>query len=451
MRWLLVKDLQILRRSPLQAGVLVVYPIAIALMIGFALSSPPGRPTVAIYSGIPTSKVIHLGSTRVDVGSLAEQLFTSVRPLREPSPEAAIAQVRDGHALAALIIPDDLTSEIESLVTSGTGTPTVQVVLNGSNPLERQFAEQALQSRIAQAEQALSKLVLKVALGDLQVVLGGGSVNLLNRQIPLLGLQRSRTILGAQIATHPGDAALRRALGQVVNFANLAIDGLTFAGPVLGSIGTPVTVQQTVVAGRSTPTDSYAVAIAAVVSLMFVALLLAAGLLALEGSEHAYPRLVRGLVAPEALLAEKILLASACAAAVTLVMAAIVSSFVSLDWGRFELWVVSIALAGLAFGSLGVALGGLAREVAGASLLAFLCSLPVAFVALVPSTSVSGGVEDVLKVVSFVFPFKAGLDAVSNAFSGTPTGIVLPLLHLVVLTVVYAAGARLALRRFAAA
>ena len=43
MRWLLVKDLQILKRSPLLVALLVVYPVVIALMIGFALSSPPGE------------------------------------------------------------------------------------------------------------------------------------------------------------------------------------------------------------------------------------------------------------------------------------------------------------------------------------------------------------------------------------------------------------------------
>ena len=53
MRWLFVKDLQILRRSPLLVGLLVVYPIAIALMIGFALSSPPGKPKVAFYNEVP--------------------------------------------------------------------------------------------------------------------------------------------------------------------------------------------------------------------------------------------------------------------------------------------------------------------------------------------------------------------------------------------------------------
>ena len=35
MRWLLLKDLQILRRSPLLVGLLIIYPIAISLLIGF--------------------------------------------------------------------------------------------------------------------------------------------------------------------------------------------------------------------------------------------------------------------------------------------------------------------------------------------------------------------------------------------------------------------------------
>ena len=36
--FLLLKDLQILRRSPLQALLLVAYPVLIALLVGFAIS-----------------------------------------------------------------------------------------------------------------------------------------------------------------------------------------------------------------------------------------------------------------------------------------------------------------------------------------------------------------------------------------------------------------------------
>ena len=182
---------------------------------------------------------------------------------------------------------------------------------------------------------------------------------------------------------------------------------------------------------------------------MFVTLLLASGMLALERSEHAYSRLVRGLISKTALLAEKIVLSAGCAAAVTVLMAAFISLFVHLDWGRFELWVLALAFGGLAFGALGVAIGGLAREVSVASLMAFLISLPIAFIALIPGDAVSGTLKKVLDAVSFVFPFKAALQAVSNAFTGTAPGIVGPLIHLAVLTVVFAALARLTLRRYA--
>ena len=53
MKALLVKDLLILRRSRLLVGVLVVYPIAIALLIGLAISRGPGKPKVAIVDQTP--------------------------------------------------------------------------------------------------------------------------------------------------------------------------------------------------------------------------------------------------------------------------------------------------------------------------------------------------------------------------------------------------------------
>jgi ABC-2 type transport system permease protein len=452
MRWLLVKDLQILRRSPLLVGLLIVYPIAIALMIGFALSSPPGKPKVAFYSQIAPGKGrISFGSQQINVSKYATQLFQSIQPIVVHSRTAAIAKVRDGEASAALIIPADIIGQIQSLVTQGVGSPSVQLILNSRDPLERQFAQQAISLRLSQVEQAVSRQVLRVAVSDLHQVLNGGTVQLLGQNVPLLGLRNSRTIIQGAISALPPRSALRLPLSQVVGFADLAITGLGFATPVLSSIGAPLTVQQTDLAGRTTPTDTYAVAIAVVVSLMFVTLLLAAGMLALERSENAYSRLVRGLVSPSRLLSEKVTLAAGCAAVASLIMAAAVSLFVHLDWARFELWVVALAIGGLAFGALGVAIGGLAREVSAASLLAFLLSLPIAFVALVPGAAVSGGVRAVLDVIAFVFPFKAALQAASSAFSGTPPGIGLPLVHLVVLTLVFAALARLALRRFVSA
>jgi ABC-type multidrug transport system permease subunit len=251
------------------------------------------------------------------------------------------------------------------------------------------------------------------------------------------------------VSSLPASSPLRPALKQVVNFADLAIEGLGFASPVLGSIGNPLTVNRTELAGHTTPTDSYAVAIAVIVSLMFVTVLLAAGMLAIEREEHAYSRLVRGLVSPGRLLSEKVVLSAGCAAAVTLLMSAAVSLFVHIAWSRFPLWVLALVFGGLAFGALGVAIGGVAREVRAASLLAFLLTLPIAFVALIPANAVSGGLKAVLDAVAFVFPFKAALQAISNAFTGASPGIGVPLVHLAVLTCVFGVLARIALRRFA--
>ena len=450
MRWLLVKDLQILRRSPLLVALLIIYPITLALMIGFALSSPPGKPKVAFLTQVRKGQGrIHFGSQNINISSYTEQLFASIQPIIVQSQAEALAAVKSGRAAAALIVPADIPAQIQSLVTTGIGSPTVRLILNTKDPLEQQFADQAIQARLNEVEQAVSKQVLRVAVVDLQQVLGGGSIQFLGQSFPLLGLRDSRTLLRRVIASLPAKSPLRAQLNRVVGFADIAIQGLAFAGPVLGSIGTPLTVDQTQISGRTTPTATYAVTIAVIFSLMLVTLLLAAGMLALEREEHAFARLVRGLVSPGALLAEKVVLAGGLAAAMAMVMAAGVSSVVPLEWSRFPLWLVSLAMAGLAFGALGVAIGGLAREVRAASLLAFMLSLPIAFVALVPASAVSGGLGSVLDTVAFVFPFKPSLDAVNNAFSGTAPAIGWPLVHLALLAVVFGGLARVAVRRLA--
>ncbi|HWD70077.1 MAG TPA: ABC transporter permease [Solirubrobacteraceae bacterium] len=449
MRWLLAKDLRILQRSPVLLGTLVIYPIVIALLIGFAVSTPPGRPRVAVYSGVQAGHgTIAFGSQRVSLAKYAKQLYRSIDPLPAGSPQQAVADVRDGRALAALIIPADIDQQIQELIETGAGNPTVRIVLNGHNPLERDLAQQAIQARVDDVQTAVSRQLMKLVIVDLQKVLNGGSVSFLGHTLHLLGLKGIRAIVQETIASLPHGSKQRPALQQVADFANVAIDGLELGSPEIGGVTTPLTVQESDVSGATTPASSYAIAIAAVVLLMFVTLVVAAGMLALERSENAYRRLVRGLVRPELLLAEKVVLASVCALAMTLAMSAVISIFVPLQWSRFELWVLALALGAVAFAALGVAVGALARDVSIASLLAFLISLPVAFVALVPSTAISGGLDTVLGVVSFVFPFRAALEAVANAFTGSQPAIGLPLLHLALLAAAFAALARLALLRF---
>jgi hypothetical protein len=170
-------------------------------------------------------------------------------------------------------------------------------------------------------------------------------------------------------------------------------------------------------------------------------------MLALEREENAFGRLVRGLISRTGLLAEKIGLAGLCAWLLAAAMLAVLVGLLDLGWSRTPAWLVALAFAALAFAALGVAIGGLAREVRAASLLAFMIALPIAALALVPSGAVGGTLYDLIRIVSGAFPFKPALDALDAALNGGD--LLGPLAHLLGLTAAFGALARLALRRFA--
>src|SRR3954452_9712530 len=110
----------------------------------------------------------------------------------------------------------------------------------------------------------------------------------------------------------------------------------------------------------------------------------------------------------------------------------------------------AILFSGAALGAAGAALGAAARELRAVSLLAFMVTLPVAFLSLVPSGAVSPVVFDAIRYLTALFPFKPALQAISAALDAPGPGLGGPLLHLAILTLAHARIARLALRRFAA-
>jgi len=445
MRWLLLKDLRILRRSPLLVALLVLYPVVIAVLIGFALSRGPDKPEVAFYNGLEgQSAVVELGGDRIDLASEGRRLFDAIDPVRVDSRKEAIQKVKDGDVLGALIIPSDLATNIQSSLEPG----TVEVYFNAEDPAKRQFVENTIKAQVQSANAALTKRVAKEALKLLDLISTGGEYSFLGQSFDVLGLERAEQILAQAKADLPAGSAERDELDRVIAFGKLARENLSFSDEVLAVVGEPIRVKATALDGGTTSLSSFAVALAVAVSLMFITLLLAAGTLALEREENAFSRLVRGLVSKTGLLAEKAGLAAVCSISVCLVMMAGLGLFVELDWARFPLWLAALALGALAFAALGLAIGALTRDVRAASLLAFMLCLPLAFLALVPSGAVAPALYDVTRAVSAAFPFKPALDALDAALNdaGDIGG---PLLHLAGLTVAFGALGRLALGRFA--
>ena len=460
MRWLLIKDIQILRRSPLLLALLVIYPIVIAVLIGFALSRGPDKPRVAFVNQLPAEQnQLDLGGEEIDLSDYADTLFESIEPVRidcskqtpEECKEEGLEKVRNGDVLAALVIPEDITQRVQALQSlQATDPPTVEVFYNAEDPVKARYVQDTIKSRGQDANAALTKKLTEVALSYLDLIVEGGSVSLpiLGGEIEILGLERAEAIVRAAQAELPDGSEAVRQLQRVERFGRLARENLDLSDEILGTIGTPIRIDSQVVSGGTTPLSTFAAAVAIAISLMFVTVLLAAGTLALEREENAFRRLVRGLVSPTALLAEKALLSAVCSAIVGLVMLCGLALFVDLDWGRFPLWLAALAAGSLGFAALGLAIGALAREVRAASLLAFMLALPIAFLALVPSGAVSAALYDVIRVISALFPFKPTLDAMDAALNDTGD-LGGPLLHLAALTLGLGALARLALRRFA--
>lgn len=449
MRWLLLKDLQILRRSPLQAVLLVAYPVLIAVLVGFAISRGPEKPRVAYLNEVPSGARILVGGQQLPAAGVSDRICRRVECVDVGDRAEAIQEVESGDTMAALILPANLVDKINSLSTLTPGTPKVEVLVNESDPVKAQLVNERITTLLAQANLSIARRIAGEGGHYLRLLIDGGELPVLGQSIHILGLRAAAQILTAlEPALPPGP--LRTSLRQVTSFAQQARDNLDVAGPLIDRLAQPIEINKVTVGGSSPPLETFAIAVAATLTLAFVAVLLVAGSLALEREENAFPRLTRGLVSREALLAEKVLLGVAVGLVVTLLMLAGLEIFVPLQWSRIALWLAAILLGGAALAAAGAALGAVAREVRAVSLLAFMVTLPIAFLSLVPSGSVGSGLFDAIKVATAVFPFKPALEAMTAALDSAGGGLGGPLLHLAILTVAYGALARLALRRFAA-
>ena len=427
MRWLLLKDLQILRRSPLlrrrcwcstrcrraarRRGA-VVGPVEAEGRV---------RQPRAAGRGARSSSA----AQQLDATAYAAELFEHVDPIRVDTREEAIAKVESGEALGALVIPPDVIDRLQGTLAPrrrrprrrSRSTTAPRTRSSGATSRRRSTPRWPTRTRRSRDE------IFKEAARYLNLIVAGGerSTCRWSATVDILGLRNAQTIIDAAIAGLPEDSPSRvgARAGRRASRASRPTTS-TSRKPILASIAQPGrrSRRRSIAGHRTRRSTCSASRSRSSISLMFVTLLLAAGMLALEREENAFGRLVRGLVSRTGLLVEKIGLAALCAWALAAVMLAVLVAFLDLDWSRTPAWLVALAFAAVAFAALGVAIGGLTREVRAASLLAFMLALPIAALALIPSGAVSGTLYDVIRIVSGAFPFKPALDALDAALSG---------------------------------
>ncbi len=447
MRWLLLKDLQILCRSPAQLVLLVVYPVLLALLVGFALTRGPAESTVALYNAASPDTTLGIEKAKLSGAQIREQLCDRVECVDASSRREALDLVASGTATAAVILPKELASQIRSLATIAPQRPSIEIVVNGSDTLENQVVDDRIESMLAQANLLIAKKLATGAVGYLDLLGEGGHIDLLGQRAEVLGLRNAARILREVRAGMPPGRD-RDKLDDALRFARLAAANLDLAQPMLRAIAQPIQARKVEVGGKAPSLSTFAIAATATLALMFVTVLLVAGSLALEKEENAFTRLVAGLAGRTRILLAKLGLGTVVGFGVILILLAVMTAFLPIQWSRSPLWLLAVAVAALAFAAVGAALGAVTREVRAASLGAIMLCLPLALLSLVPADAVGDLIRTVITAVTALFPFRPALDAIGSGLELSGGGVWLSLLHLLLLTAAYGAVARLALRRF---
>ncbi|MGB2952312.1 MAG: ABC transporter permease [Gaiellaceae bacterium] len=369
------KDAVVLRRSPLLLGLLIAYPLVIALLVGLVAGYANARPRVAFVDEDNLPHEIVLGGHRFNVDRTINEVGKEVRLVRLDRREAQ-RELGNGKVVAVLTVPPGFVSTLQGLVQS----PRLEVQIARGILASR--VEQQMQALVYRLNRQLQRAYIGTNLGYVRLILNGGHGTILGRRFDVLGLA------GAQRLLHrlPPSPQAR----QVEDFIHDARIGLARTGGALAATAHPI-VPAEVHGGRtwalSADVQSYAIAL----TISFLALVLAAGSLAAERDENVIARLARGLLTFGQLVWSKVALAAALALGLGIAVAVVFGIVIDVGdvsggepWQRLPLLALGLLLAGGALGALGALLGALAREARTASLVALLVVLPVVFLGLVP-------------------------------------------------------------------
>ena len=445
-RLLLGKDLRVLRRSPALLTALVLYPLLFAVLVGLVVRFASDRPTVAFVDldGLP--KELTLAGESFDVQNVIEQVNDRAE-LVPMSEEEAEQQLETGEVVAAIVVPRGFAARLRGMVES----PEL-VLRTGRGGLAGRFELQT-EALVYRLNRLLQEAYIAANLEYVQLLVEGGEASFLGEEFDVVGLDEADELL-ASLRTRTSDPDALAEIDELANFVDEAKLALEQTDETLSATANPIELAIDREAGRTWLLGAQLQAYALALTLAFVCVLLAAGAVAAERDENVVGRLVRGLVRLWELVAVKVLLGAVIALAIGVALALVFGVAAGVadvegggPWSRLPLLALGLALAGGAFGAFGVLLGVLARESRTAVLVAFLVTLPLVLVGVVPEGSVAAA-----GWLSAVFPFGHAVDFFEAAlFDIDPWRTVgVEALWLAGLGAAFAAAARAGVRRFLA-
>jgi ABC-type Na+ efflux pump permease subunit len=402
--WLIVrKDALVLRRSPFLFGILLAYPVAIALLVGLVAGYSNSKPRVALVDEDNLPATVVIGGKRFHVDHTIKEVSRNVKLVRLSADDAQ-RQLRTGQVVAVVTVPPGFISTLEGMVRS----PKLEVQLSHGTISSR--VDQQVQALVYSLNRQLQRAYIDTNLKYVTLILSGGKGTFLGEPIDVIGLERSQKVLQAMPQTRRV-----RVLEDFIHDARLA---LANTGDALRATAHPIQIAHTGNRGRTSALSAQVQATAIALTITFLALMLAAGSLASERDENVIGRLARGLVSLGHLVWAKIVLAAALALMLGVAIAVAFGLIIEIGgveggepWQRLPLLVIGLVLAGGALGALGALLGALAKEARSASLVALLVVLPIVFLGLIPAEVVppAGWASTVLPFTHAVSFFRSAL------------------------------------------
>jgi hypothetical protein len=433
---LLRKDVLVLRRSPLLLGILLAYPLAIAVLVGLVASYASSKPRVAFVDEDNLPPTVIVGGKRFHVDRTIREVSQNVKLLRLSS-EAAARQLSTGGVVAVVTVPPGFIASLKGMVKS----PQLELQLSKGTLSSR--VEQQVQALVYSLNRQLQRAYIENNLRYVTLILHGGDGSFLGQPIDVLGIEKAEKVLAGM----PQTLKVERLRG-FLHDARLA---LANTGDALRSTAHPIELVRAPTRGRTWVLSAEVQAYALGLTITFLALMLAAGSLAAERDENVIGRLARGLIGLGHLIWAKVALAAGVALVLGMAIAVAFGAIIEIGgvtggepWRRLPLLVVGLLLAGGALGALGALLGALAREARSASLVALLVVMPIVFLGLIPAEVVppAAWASDALPFAHSVRFFSAAL------YDLSPWGSVLREgLWLVALGAVFGGLARVGARR----
>jgi ABC-type multidrug transport system permease subunit len=385
---LLRKDAKVILRSRLLLATLVIYPLLIVAIIGYAFSQPNTRIPIAVLNndlddqGNPVRGVIEdpIGGSSAGIEVSTTQLiqgdstvpgladFADLRPVR--SEDEGRALLLRGEVQAFIIFPKGF---VQALI-GFTESATIRVIVDQSDAVRANVTEILVRGVVQQLQERYVEQKVEFVVNAIDQSLA-----------PRLGdplypgfrgsIQRLREIEnGGQVNDDQ-----KRKINETLNFLIRAEDALRDSRGIVDSVAQPVRAQSEGEESGHLYVRDLIVPAALGLSIFWTGSLATSSLIVYEREAHAYRRLGITPTRRSTIIGSKVLLTSGIILVQSLfiLLAALIAWDTRVD--NVPLTILIVVLSTFASIGLGIFLSGISRDVNGTVLLAVLTTFPMLF------------------------------------------------------------------------